>query len=87
MAPTDQDIADFLEMAPTPPLRNRIDVAIENLVSLGALDEVENLTILGEYLTVLPLEPHFGKMIISAIILKCLDPIIILTAAMSNQYV
>lgn len=72
-------------MAPDAPSANSIKVAIENLQFLGALDKEEELTPLGEYLAQLAIEPQLGKMLIYAIIFKCLEPILTLTAAMSHK--
>ncbi|KAK6931561.1 Helicase-associated domain [Dillenia turbinata] len=45
------------------------------LLITGALDENENLTDLGCHLTMLPMEPNLGKMLILGAIFNWLDPI------------
>ncbi|KAL0430195.1 UNVERIFIED_CONTAM: DExH-box ATP-dependent RNA helicase DExH5, mitochondrial [Sesamum radiatum] len=57
--------------------------AIEYLKIIGALDENENLTVLGRYLTMLPMEPKLGKMLILGVIFNCLDPILSVVAGLS----
>ena len=51
---------------------------------MDALDSFEDLTELGHHLADLPVEPKYGKMILYAVALKCLDPI--LTIACSLAY-
>lgn len=52
--------------------------------TIDAMDPWEDLTELGYHLTELPVEPHLGKMVLCAIVLKCLDPV--LTIACSLAY-
>lgn len=78
-------IYDFLVMAPDPPSSNTVKTAIENLQCLGALDQDENLTHLGEYLSQLTIEPHLGKMLIYSVIFKCLDPILTIVASLAQK--
>lgn len=77
-------VADFLAEAIEPPPPSAVETAIDNLISLGALTEEEELTPLGRVLASLPVHPTLGKMIVLGIIFRCLDPMIILGAA-ANQ--
>ncbi|OIW15110.1 hypothetical protein TanjilG_08597 [Lupinus angustifolius] len=61
----------------------QVQNAIEYLKIIGAFDENENLTILGHYLTMLPMEPKLGKMLIFGAIFNCLDPILTIAAGLS----
>ncbi|KAL5194813.1 DExH-box ATP-dependent RNA helicase DExH5, mitochondrial [Glycine soja] len=61
----------------------QVQNAIEYLKIIGALDEDENLTILGRCLTMLPMEPKLGKMLILGAIFNCLDPILTVVAGLS----
>ncbi|CAA2964693.1 D -box ATP-dependent RNA helicase D 5, mitochondrial-like isoform X2 [Olea europaea subsp. europaea] len=61
----------------------KVQNAIEYLKINRALDETENLTIVGRYLTMLPMEPKLGKMLILGAILNCLDPMLSVVAALS----
>lgn len=61
----------------------QVQNAIEYLKIIGAFDESENLTVLGRYLTMLPMEPKLGKMLIIGSIFNCLDPILSIVAGFS----
>ncbi|KAL4574479.1 hypothetical protein LXL04_021311 [Taraxacum kok-saghyz] len=76
-------ISDFLSKALQSPELLAVQNAIEYLKIIGALDEKENLTVLGRYLTMLPVEPKLGKMLILGAILNCLDPILTVVAGLS----
>jgi len=71
--PEDDDgIPAFLSKALTPPHAKSISNALELLVNLGAiLPETNDLTTLGECLSVLSLEPRVGKMVIWSYLLGC----------------
>lgn len=53
------------------------------LTKIGALDENENLTHLGEYLSMLPVDPKLGKMLIMGAFFRCFDPIVTIVAGLS----
>nr|XP_043627673.1 DExH-box ATP-dependent RNA helicase DExH5, mitochondrial-like isoform X2 [Erigeron canadensis] len=76
-------ISEFLSKALQSPELLAVQNAIEYLKIIGALDESENLTVLGRYLTMLPMEPKLGKMIILGAVLNCLDPILTIVAGLS----
>lgn len=78
-------VADFLAGAMEPPPPSAVETAMQNLVSLGALTEKEELTPLGRVLASLPVHPTLGKMIVLGVIFKCLDPMIILGAAVHQR--
>ncbi|XP_069370427.1 3'-5' RNA helicase YTHDC2 isoform X2 [Paralichthys olivaceus] len=69
-------VADFLSRAPQPPPAHVITDAVRMLEVTGAMDQNEDLTDLGYQLAELTIEPHLGKMVLSAMVLKCLDPIL-----------
>ena len=71
--PEDEDgIPAFLSKAITPPHAKSISNALELLVNLGAvMPETNDLTTLGECLSVLSLEPRVGKMVIWSYLLGC----------------
>ncbi|KAK9116204.1 hypothetical protein Sjap_015151 [Stephania japonica] len=75
-------ISVFLSKALQAPEPLSVKNAIEYLKVIGALDEKENLTILGRHLSMLPMEPKLGKMLILATIFKCLDPILTVVAGL-----
>ncbi|XP_026195327.1 3'-5' RNA helicase YTHDC2 isoform X3 [Anabas testudineus] len=84
LAPSSCPVAEFLSKAPQPPPMHSIRNAIHMLKTIGAMDKCEDLTDLGYHLADLPVEPHLGKMVLCAVVLKCLDPI--LTIACSLAY-
>ncbi|XP_038879207.1 DExH-box ATP-dependent RNA helicase DExH3 [Benincasa hispida] len=76
-------ISDFLSNALQPPEPLSVQNAIDYLKTIGALDKKENLTVLGQHLSVLPVEPKLGKMLILGAIFNCLDPIMTIVAGLS----
>ncbi|XP_054809447.1 DExH-box ATP-dependent RNA helicase DExH5, mitochondrial isoform X2 [Prosopis cineraria] len=76
-------ISEFLSRALQSPELLAVQNAIEYLKVIGALDENENLTDLGRYLTMLPMEPKLGKMLILGAIFNCLDPVLTIAAGLS----
>ncbi|CAI9096105.1 OLC1v1032182C3 [Oldenlandia corymbosa var. corymbosa] len=76
-------ISEFLSRALQAPESLAVQNAIEHLKVIGALDGNENLTPLGRYLTMLPMEPKLGKMLLLGSMLHCLDPILTIVAGLS----
>lgn len=76
-------ISEFLSRALQSPELLAVQNAVEYLEIIGALDENENLTVLGRYLIMLPVEPKLGKMLIFGAIFSCLDPILTVVAGLS----
>ncbi|XP_051119224.1 DExH-box ATP-dependent RNA helicase DExH3 isoform X2 [Andrographis paniculata] len=77
------NISDFLSRALQPPEPLSVQNAVEYLKMIGALDEDENLTVLGRNLSMLPVEPKLGKMLIYGAIFSCLDPVMTIVAGLS----
>nr|ABF98878.1 Helicase associated domain family protein, expressed [Oryza sativa Japonica Group] len=59
--------------------------SLEFLKMIGALDENENLTDLGRYLSMLPVDPKLGKMLIMGAVFRCIDPILTVVAGLSAR--
>ncbi|KAF3480743.1 helicase domain-containing protein [Arthroderma uncinatum] len=78
-------VQNFLRELPEPPSQDRIDGTISNLKSLGAFDDSGNITALGRILSVLPISPMAGKIVILGILLRCLEPALILGAAIDSR--
>ncbi|CAI9113481.1 OLC1v1014092C2 [Oldenlandia corymbosa var. corymbosa] len=76
-------ISEFLSKALQSPEPLSVENAVEYLKVIGALDEKEDLTLLGHNLSMLPVEPKLGKMLIFGSIFKCLDPIMTVVASLS----
>jgi ATP-dependent RNA helicase DHX57 len=71
--PDDDDgVPAFLAKAMSAPHAKSVSNALELLVNLGAMyPETNQLTALGQCLSVLSLEPRVGKMVIWAYVLGC----------------
>lgn len=76
-------IGEFLSAALQPPEPLAVQNAVDFLKMIGALDESENLTHLGEFLAMLPLDPKLGKMLIMGVIFRCFDPVLTIVAGLS----
>ncbi|XP_077219815.1 DExH-box ATP-dependent RNA helicase DExH3-like [Tasmannia lanceolata] len=76
-------ISEFLSRALQSPELLSVQNAVEYLKIIGALDEAENLSVLGRHLSMLPVEPKLGKMLILGTIFNCLDPILTIVAGLS----
>ncbi|XP_073124607.1 DExH-box ATP-dependent RNA helicase DExH3 isoform X2 [Henckelia pumila] len=78
-----ESIIDFLSAALQPPEPLAVRNAVEFLKMIGALDETENLTHLGKFLSVLPVDPKLGKMLVMGSIFSCFDPVLTIVAGLS----
>ncbi|KFW78898.1 putative ATP-dependent RNA helicase YTHDC2, partial [Manacus vitellinus] len=85
LAPINCPIVDFLMKAPDPPPAVIVRNAVQMLMTIDAMDPWEDLTELGYHLTELPVEPHLGKMVLYAVVLKCLDPVLTIACALACQ--
>ncbi|ROL53875.1 putative ATP-dependent RNA helicase YTHDC2 [Anabarilius grahami] len=85
LAPITCPIAEFLSKAPEPPHLHTIKHAVQMLKTIDAMDPWENLTELGYHLADLPVEPHLGKMVLCAVVLKCLDPILTIACTLAHR--
>ncbi|GAB4148009.1 MAG: hypothetical protein OHK0017_10370 [Patescibacteria group bacterium] len=61
--------------------------AIQTLKTLGALDDLENITPIGEIMCNLPLDPHISRMVVEARKYGCVDPICTIAAFLSSKSV
>ncbi|KAM6901867.1 3'-5' RNA helicase YTHDC2 isoform 2-T2 [Lycodopsis pacificus] len=85
LAPSSCPVAEFLSKAPQPPAAHAIRNAVQMLKTIDAMDQYEDLTDLGYHLTDLPLDPHLGKMVLCAVVLKCLDPILTIACTLAYR--
>ncbi|XP_050768677.1 3'-5' RNA helicase YTHDC2 [Gymnogyps californianus] len=85
LAPINCPIIDFLMKAPDPPPALIVRNAVQMLKTIDAMDPWEDLTELGYHLTELPVEPHLGKMVLCAVVLKCLDPILTIACTLAYR--
>ncbi|KAM6303908.1 3'-5' RNA helicase YTHDC2-like isoform 3-T5 [Podargus strigoides] len=85
LAPVNCPIVDFLMKAPDPPPALIVRYAVQMLKTIDAMDPREDLTELGYRLSELPVEPHLGKMVLCAVVLKCLDPVLTIVCTLAYQ--
>jgi len=79
-------IAPFLAKALQPPSPVAVLDATDLLTRLGALEpQSESLTLLGEYLASMPLDPRLAKMVLYGAVFKCLDPVLTIAACLSYR--
>ncbi|XP_074566103.1 DExH-box ATP-dependent RNA helicase DExH3-like isoform X1 [Curcuma longa] len=76
-------IGDFLSASLQPPESLAVQNAVEFLKKIGALDGQENLTNLGRYLSMLPVDPKLGKMLIMGAVFRCVDPVLTVVSGLS----
>ncbi|MES2077643.1 MAG: ATP-dependent RNA helicase HrpA, partial [Pseudomonadota bacterium] len=78
---TDVETFPFIE----PPLARAIADGYQLLQELGAVDEYNQLTPLGNKLAKLPLDPRVGRMILAALDNVCLSEVLVIASALSVQ--
>lgn len=49
------------------------------------MDQDEELTFLGCYLADVSIKPHLGKMVLCAVVLKCLDPVLTIACILAYR--
>ncbi|XP_038057794.1 ATP-dependent DNA/RNA helicase DHX36-like [Patiria miniata] len=76
-------VHDFIQKALQQPDPRAVDLALESLVQMNALDDREKLTPLGYHLARLPVSPTIGRMILFGAMFCCLDPILTVAASLS----
>ncbi|KAF3776772.1 DExH-box ATP-dependent RNA helicase [Nymphaea thermarum] len=78
-------ISSFIAKALQPPDSLSLQNAIDLLKTIGAFDDMEELTPLGRHLCTLPLDPNIGKMLLFGSIFQCLDPALTIAAALAHR--
>lgn len=76
-------VAPFLEKVMDPPDPKAVQLSLQMLRTLNALDNDEHLTPLGFHLAKLPMDPQTGKMILVGALFSCVDPIFSIAACLS----
>lgn len=76
-------IEAFLSKAMQPPEPLSVKNSVHLLKTIGALDDNEELTHLGRHLSMLPVEPTIGKMLVMGSIFQCLEPALTIAAGLS----
>lgn len=86
---TDAGVQSFLSKAMDPPAEESVTYAMDRLFKLGAIKRQENggevLTPMGRLLSILPLDPGTGRMLIMGAVMKCLDPVLTAAACFSSR--
>jgi len=77
------DIEEFPFLDPPP--RKAIADGFALLQELGAVDEARRLTATGRQLSLLPVDPRIGRMLLAARELDCLREVMVIAAALSSQ--
>ncbi|MBK7899204.1 MAG: ATP-dependent RNA helicase HrpA [Azonexus sp.] len=77
------DVESFPFIEPPPPKAIADGYAL--LQELGALDEANALTAVGQALAKLPLDPRIGRMLVAARDLGCLKEVLVIAAGLSVQ--
>lgn len=83
MLAADSSIKQFLSDAIQSPSQELIQNSIEILMKIGALDTNENVTLLGNHLSQMPVNCQLGKMILYSIFFRCMDPVLTIVSALS----
>lgn len=68
-----------------PPSTKMINDGLRLLEELGALDENQNLTAIGQRLAQLPIDPRISRMVLASQEFQCLGEILIIAGALSIQ--
>ena len=87
---THDGVQHFLSKAMDPPSDETVEYAMDRLFKLGAIKPNEAsggeiLTPMGRLLSVLPLDPGTGRMLIMGAVMKCLDPVLTAAACFSSR--
>lgn len=77
-------VEDVLNKAMDAPEAINVRKAVQHLQEISALTKEEALTPLGQLLIKLPLSPSASKMVIYGMLLRCLDPILVIAASMTT---
>lgn len=70
------DAHEFLQQLPSPPEKNVITRAVDELKDLELLDADEDLTPLGKKLSEFQLEPKLSKALVNSVIYGCVTPLV-----------
>lgn len=79
------DPEDVLAAAIEPPNPERVTAAMQQLLTIGALDANRDLTSLGLVLLQLPVDAALGKMCLYGLFFRCVEPAVTLAAILSTR--
>ncbi|KAK9789768.1 hypothetical protein WJX73_007283 [Symbiochloris irregularis] len=78
-------VQTFLAKAMNPPNTLAVSNAVDLLRNIGALDEHEQLTGLGQHISQLPADPCIAKLVLMGAVFGCLESVLVMAAAMSHR--
>ncbi|XRA99169.1 RNA helicase [Pycnococcus provasolii] len=86
-------VREVISEALTAPPQESVDAAVDALRSMGALSDetspsapvLEVLTPLGRHLSLLPVDPRVGKLLVFGSILSCLDEVLTIAACLGEK--
>ena len=78
-------IENFMDFLVEPPVTSSVKDALLLLRQIEAIDENEQLTLLGSKLAMMPLNPLLSKMAIMAALFKCLNPILSIVSVLNEK--
>ncbi|XP_030754425.1 ATP-dependent RNA helicase DHX30-like isoform X2 [Sitophilus oryzae] len=82
---SDMSACDFMNSLITPPEKQAVERAVEELKQLELLDDNEKLTPLGRTLANFQLEPNLAKTMVNSVIFKCTTPIVDIVTLFSSE--
>ncbi|XP_025832917.1 putative ATP-dependent RNA helicase DHX57 [Agrilus planipennis] len=81
----DRTVNDVLDKLIEPPEIENINAAIFRLQNVGALDDDNNLTPLGQHLAALPVDVRIGKLMLYGAIFSCVDATLTIASCLSYK--
>eukprot|EP01134_Creolimax_fragrantissima_P007272 CFRG7272T1 len=79
------DVNSFLKKTITPPDTKNIEAALKILSNIGAIDQEEELTPLGQHIVGIPVDVRIAKLLVYGAIFGCADPILTVGAVLSSR--
>lgn len=79
---TDQAVHGYFSETLNPPSPDGIDLALERLRNMGAMSELNNMTMLGEILSNSVVNPLLSMQVYMGALFRCLEPMIVIAAAL-----
>jgi HrpA-like RNA helicase len=77
--------SEFLMKTIDPPRDSLVNVSVNKLQEIKALDQQQELTPLGLHLANLPVDAGLGKMLVYGTILGCIEPVLTIAAGLSTK--
>lgn len=78
-------LGQFFARSLQPPIPETVSECVQQMQDLQVLDDSEHLTLLGSVLSVLPISPSLGKMVLLGLVFKSLDQAVTLASFLSSR--